>query len=631
MCGIAGFTTFANSPDERDRVIAEMMAAVAHRGPDGTGTHRTETITLGHQRLSIIDLECGAQPMTTADRRYTIVYNGEIYNYVELRANLERERRAFHTGSDTEVLLQQFEADGIDALQHLNGMFAFAIWDEHKQELLLARDRIGVKPLYYAVTRNELVFASELKALLVHPFVQRQLDLSSVSKYFTYGYVPAPHTILSGVHKLEPGFYVRWSRSGLEKQCYWDLPLEDNPPSPRNVDEWAEDVAVLLRDSIAKRLRSDVPVGLFLSGGLDSSLVAAIAARNSSRRLSSFSLGFEAPSYDESKYARRVAAHAGTEHQDVTLTNSDAARLFSKVTEAFDEPLADASAIPTFALSQFTSGHVKVVLGGDGADELFAGYPSFQADKLIRWLSLLPTSWRDSLGRVVQRLPVSHRYVSAEHLLRQFVKGRGLSAEVRFLLWMGCYGNTEKAELFSSELRDALLRDDAFEDVHRYVHRSGLRDSFQRLQYLCLKLYFQDRILVKLDRCSMAKSIEVRSPYLDKDLVEHACRIQPVYKLSGFTTKYVLKRAARPYLPADIINRRKAGFMMPVATWLANDMREVLEDLCSPASLGRTGLFDVDYARRLVNDHCAGRRDNRVQLYALLSFMAWFARYKPTV
>ncbi|MFL6527562.1 MAG: asparagine synthase (glutamine-hydrolyzing) [Chthoniobacterales bacterium] len=631
MCGIVGFTTLRTQPDDAERVLRQMMGLVAHRGPDGKGTFSNPAIALGHCRLSIIDLEGGAQPMSTPDGRYTLIYNGEAYNYVELRTALERDGDGFRTRSDTEVVLQQYVRRGIDSFRDLNGMFAVAIWDRDKRELVLARDRIGVKPLYYCVSGGELVFASELKALLAHPGIERRIDLSGTSKYFSFGYVPTPHTIFKGVRKLAPGSYLRFGQDGLHCESYWDLPLDDDPPSGRNVDEWAEDVLALLRDSIAKRLRSDVPVGLFLSGGLDSSLVAALANQQSPDGLVSFSLGFDEASYDELPHARRVASHLGLEHHETTLTRGQAADIFPKVVDAFDEPLADASAIPTYALSQFASSKVKVVLGGDGADELFAGYPSFQADKAIGYLSFLPTSWRDSLGKLAQRLPASHNYASAEHLLRQFLKGRGLSSEVRFLLWMGCYSNSEKLSLFSESMRDELLRSDDFEDISYHVHRSGLRDSFQRLQYLCLKLYFQDRILVKVDRASMAHALEVRVPYLDRDLVEHACRIQPFYKLRGFTTKYVLKRAARAYLPPEIINRRKTGFMMPVASWLTHNMREVIEDVCSAEALGKTGIFNVAAARRVVEDHFSNRRDNRVQLYALLCFMAWFRRYQPAL
>ena len=629
MCGIAGFTQLNGPTVDAEELLRRLTAPLTPRGPDGEGFHLEQGIALGHRRLSIIDLEGGAQPMHTRDERYHIVYNGEIYNYVELRAGLEKRGCVFQTHSDTEVLLQQFALDGVAALQLCNGMFAFAIWDRAEERLFLARDRIGVKPLYYCVRDGELIFASELKALLAHPRVTRRLQPLSVSKYFTYGYVPAPHTIFEGIYKVDAGGYLVFDRNGLRLDRYWDIPLEDNPVSDRNVDEWAEDLLVILRDSVKKRLRSDVPVGLFLSGGIDSSTVTALAAQQSGSRLHSFSIGFDDPSHDESPYARRVAAIFGTEHHEEVLTLQHAADLFPKIMQGLHEPLADASIMPTYVLSRLASEHVKVVLGGDGADELFAGYAAFQAHKLVQNLSFLPAGWRDGLRHVVQRLPVSHRYASAEFLMQQFVKGLGLSPEVRFLLWMGCYGNSEKKQLLSAGFQELLLREDAFEDITANIRRSGLKGDFQRLQYLAMKLYLQDDVLLKVDRASMAHSLEVRTPFLDRDVVEYASRIRPADKLRGLTTKYVLKRAVRGLLPNEIINRRKAGFMMPVALWLKQNMRETVEDLCSPTALAQTGLFDPGFVRQILDEHFQERRDHRKQIYPLLCFMAWFRNHAP--
>ncbi len=623
MCGIAGFTRLHKSEGESEALIRRMTAPLTPRGPDGEGYHVDGGIALGHRRLSIIDPKGGAQPMTIENGRYQIVYNGEVYNYVELRADLERRGCVFKTQSDTEVLLHQFALDGVDALQKFNGMFAFAIWDREARSLFLARDRMGIKPLYYCVRDKELIFASELKSLLLHSRVDRQLDRLSVSKYFTYGYIPAPNTIFQDVYKLEAGSSFFFDSNGLRKWTYWDIPLEDHPPSERNADEWAENLLPMLRDSVAKHLRSDVPVGVFLSGGIDSSIVTALAAKESPNRLHTFSIGFDEQSYDESAHARRVASLFGTEHHEEILTLRKAEELFQVVMQSLDEPFADASVLPTWLLCQMAAKEVKVVLGGDGGDELFAGYPSFQMHKVVERLSFLPVGCRDWLGRMVRRLPVSHGYTSIEFLMQQFLKGLGASPEVRFMLWMGCYGNAEKKQLFSGDLQKSLLRDDPFEDVSRYVRQSGLIDVFQRLQYLCMKLYFQDDILQKVDRASMAHSLEVRVPFMDRDLVESTCRIQPFYKLKGLKTKHVLKRAVKGLLPDDIIHRRKAGFMMPVATWLTQNMRTTIEDLCSPAAVSATGLFDAAFVRQLLDEHFQQRRDRRKQIYPLLCFMAW--------
>lgn len=627
MCGIVGFTTFRQRPDDPDRIVRNMAGALRPRGPDGEGYFNDGAAVLGHRRLSIIDLGGGAQPFSIDGGRYQIVYNGELYNYIELAADLRARGFHFSSQSDTEVLLRQLAADGVEGLQQLNGMFAFALWDRERRELLLARDRVGIKPLYYAVTGGELVFGSEMKALLQHPAVQRRINPLSVSKYLTFSYIPAPHTIFQDVQKLEPGHWLRFSERGLEKGCYWDIPLEDNPISEGTVDERADELLAILRDSVTKQLRSDVPVGVFLSGGIDSSTVTALAAQAVPGRLHTFSVGFEESSYDESPYARLVAERYGTEHHHEVLSLQRAVDLLPTVMDTLDEPFGDASILPTYLLSQFTARHVKVVLGGDGGDELFAGYPSFQAHVMMEKLSVLPITWRDALIRWARRIPVSHRYASVDFLIQQFFKGAGISPEIRFFLWMGPFGNDQKRSVLSADTQAALLRANPFEDVLNYVRQSGLVSDFQRILYLCMKLYLQDGILVKVDRASMANSLEVRVPLLDHTLVEFASRIQPAYKLKGMTTKYILKRAVRDLLPRSIITRRKAGFMIPLAAWLARDLRPMVEDYCSLQALERDGFFNPQGVRRMLDEHFSQTRDHRKAIWTLLAFQIWRRNY----
>jgi len=605
-----------------------MAQVLKHRGPDAEGYYSDPAMTFGHRRLAIIDLAGGVQPMTDRSGRYTLIYNGEVYNYIELRRELEQRGCVFATQSDTEVVLQSLVADGTDALERFDGMFAFAFWDREERRLLLARDRVGIKPLYYFCRDADLVFASEIRALLKHPLMDRALAPLSVSKYFSYGYVPAPDTIFARVRKVEPGTYLRFEAGGLTAGCYWDVSLEDNPVGPGHIDECCAELLRLMRGSVRRQLRSDVPVGVLLSGGIDSSAITALAAQEAPRRIHSFSIGFDEPSYDESAYARSVATRCGTEHHEEILTLRRAAELFPKVMEQLDEPFADASALPTHFLCQLAARKVKVVLGGDGGDELFAGYPSFQAHKVVEKLSFLPVGWRDALGDVARRLPVSHRYASVDFLMQQFLKGLGWAPELRFFLWMGYYSNADKSRLLSKDFQQQLGGLNPFEDILRHVERSGLKDDFQRLLYLCQKLYFQDDILAKVDRMSMAHSLEVRVPYMDRALVEYACRIDPDYKLAGLTTKYVLKRAVKGLLPRDIVHRRKAGFMLPVARWLAEDLRETIEDLCAPAAVSATGYFEAAFVRQMLDDHFQRRRDHRKQIYPLLCFMAWLRNLK---
>jgi asparagine synthase (glutamine-hydrolysing) len=627
MCGIAGFTSLRTVAADPDRIIREMAATLVKRGPDGEGFHHEPGVTLGHRRLSIIDIEGGAQPMETADGRYWTVYNGEIYNYVELRRDLEAAGRVFRTRSDTEVLLQQFAQDGAAALQKLNGIFAFAIWDRERRRLFLARDRLGVKPLYYFVSGGELVFASELKALLRHPAVSREINLLSVSKYLSYGFVPAPNTIFLHVRKLEPGTWLEFDEAGLRKDLYWDIPLEDNPIGRGTVDECAEDLLRILRDSVRGQLRSDVPVGVFLSGGIDSSTITALASQWTGGELHTFSVGFEESSYDEAPYAAEVARRYRTRHHHEVLSQRRAVGLLPEVLAILDEPLADASILPTYLLSQFTAEHVKVVLGGDGGDELFLGYPAFQAHRLMEKISFLPAAWRDQLVRLARRLPVSHRYASLEFLVQQFFKGAGLSPEIRFFLWLGYCGNDQKRMLLTETARTALLRQNPFEDILGYVHQSGLVRDFERIQYLCMKLYLQDGILVKVDRASMANSLEVRVPLLDHNLVEYAAGISPMYKLRGFTPKYVFRRAVQGLLPRRITHRRKAGFMIPLAAWIERDLRGLIEDACAPATLKRDGFFDPVFVRKILDEHFAHERDHRKVIWSLFCFQVWMQHY----
>ncbi|MFH0880431.1 MAG: asparagine synthase (glutamine-hydrolyzing), partial [Lentisphaerota bacterium] len=549
--------------------------------------------------------------------------------YIELREDLMKKGRTFATRSDTEVLMHQYAEYGVQGLQAMNGMFAFAIWDREKKELFLARDRVGIKPLYYCLLNGELFFASELKALLKHPGVQRRINLLSVSKYLTFTYVPAPHTIFEDIHKLEPGACMMFSARGLEKKLYWDIPLEDNPICGRSVDECASELIELLRDAVVKRLRSDVPVGVFLSGGIDSSTIAALAARACPNKLHTFSVGFEESSYDESPFARQVAAMYGTEHHHEVLSLKRAIDLLPTCLSILDEPFGDASILPTYLLSQFTARHVKVILGGDGGDELFAGYPSFQAHKVMERLSFLPVSWRDALNRWARKLPVSHRYASVDFLLQQFFKGAGISPEIRFFLWMGSCSNDQKRHLLTDQVRASLLAQNPFEDVLNYVRQSGLISDFERILYLCMKMYLQDDILVKVDRASMAHSLEVRAPFLDYRLVEYASGVQSVYKLKGLTTKYVLKRAVASLLPKEIIHRRKAGFMIPVASWLEKDLRPMVEDVLSESSVARDGIFNYPFIRKLLDEHYQHVRDHRKVIWPLMCFQIWRRNYGP--
>jgi asparagine synthase (glutamine-hydrolysing) len=600
-----------------------MTDALRHRGPDGAGFYEDESVSLGHRRLAIIDAQGGRQPMADRSARFRLVYNGEVYNHLELRRELEEQGEHFITHSDVEVVLACLAKHGTDALDKFDGMFALALWDCERRRLLLARDRIGIKPLYYSRDGSDVFFASEIKSLLLHPRASRRLSHPSVAKYFAYGYVPAPNTILKGVYKLEAGHYVEIDATGIRDEIYADIPGGTGHAAVRSLPECISELRRLLDNAVRRQLRSDVPVGVLLSGGVDSSTIATLAAVQSSTPLHTFSIGFDDPSHDESQYARSVSTLLGTSHHEKILTLQEATGVFPAVVAAMDEPLADASLIPSHVLAGLAARQVKVVLGGEGGDEIFQGYPAFLAHRLARLLSRLPAVGPDWVQKVGDRLAVSHDYASASYLLRLFSKGARQSDEVRFLLWLGFYDDFERNELLSEDLKQELRGHDIFEDVARFVKQCGSADTMRRLEYLCMKLYFQADILAKLDTAGMANSLEVRVPFMDQALVDFACRLPPNYKLRGLTSKYILKRMAAEFLPRRIVRRRKAGFMMPVARWLTTHMRDALESLCAPAALTATGLLNPAFIRRMMDEHFELRRDHRKNLYALLSFLAW--------
>ncbi len=621
MCGIAGFTDFHQRLTDAAGVLARMLDTLIPRGPDGQGAHLVPPVALGHRRLSIIDPAGGTQPMSTADKRHWLVCNGEIYNYLELRRELEARGAVFATQSDTEVLLRQLAPDPARGLTALNGMFALALWDAARQELFLARDRVGIKPLYYCPLDGDLIFASELKALLRHPGVARRIDVAALDQYFAYGYIPAPASIYEGIFKLEPGHYLVHGVAGARQAAYWDVPCRS--AAEADPDECAAQLRDRLCAAVRLQLRSDVPVGVLLSGGIDSSVITAIAARESARPVHTFSLGFEEASYDESPYARAVARYCRTQHQHEILSARRAAEELPQALGVMDEPLGDASILPTWFLARCARHTVKVVLGGDGGDELFAGYPAFQAHFLMERFLRLPPAARARLIRLAARLPVSHRYASAEYHLRRFFQGAGCSPAVRFFLWMGAFSRDECRALYAPALRERLRDCDPFDHLARLTARHRGPDELDLLLYLCLKVYLQDGVLVKVDRASMAHSLEARVPLLDHSLVEFAAGISPRLKLRGWTTKWILKRAVREWLPARIIRRRKAGFMIPLAGWLAGPLRPLVEDCCAPAALARDAYVDPVAVRRLLDEHYTGRGDHRKRIWSLLAFQFW--------
>ncbi len=604
MCGIAGFVGAG------DRSLLERMtAALAHRGPDaqavwidaGQGVH------LGHRRLSILDIEGGAQPMGDGD--LTIVFNGEIYNFRELRAELERMGARFRSGhSDTEVLLHGYRAWGESLPERLNGMWAFVIHDRRTRRLFCSRDRFGKKPFYFHYAPGRFVFASELKALRLHPEVPAKLDTLALRKYFAYGFVPAPATLQEGVRKLPGGcsLVLDLDSGRLEQRRYWRYDVEPDPALAQTPDEaLVEELAHRLDRAISRRLVADVPVGLFLSGGVDSSTVAALALRQTGRdRLRTFSIGFDEASFDESQIAATVAAHIGADHQVRPLGVDDARALLPRLLDGIDEPVADSSILPTWLLCGFAREQVTVALGGDGAYELFAGYDPFKALRYARWYSrLVPRPLHRAIVAVASHLPVSHRYMSFDFRLKRLLRGVRQVPALRLPVWLAPASESDLAELFAQPV--------ALEEVYSEAigswERCPSEDEVDRAATFFVDLYLQDDILVKVDRASMLHSLEVRAPFLDIELVDFVRRLPSRAKLRRNRSKWLLKQLASRLLPDQIVNRRKQGFALPVGRWLAD------------GKLG-TGLAvppprAAVWVRRLA-EHRAGRADHRLYLWS---------------
>lgn len=609
MCGIAGFTGNGG-----EAIARRMIEALRHRGPDALGWHADGRIALAHARLAILDLRPeGNCPMFTHDRSHAIVFNGEIYNYLELREELAR-RHPFRTTTDTEVLLYLYKELGPAMLDRLNGMFAIAIHDFGTGELFLARDRMGKKPLYYARTDTGLVFASELKAMMQHPAVPRRLSLEAINQYLTFDYVPAPASIVEGVSKLEPAHYLLVKDGEIrEKAAYWkhDFPHAGGI----GLDAAAARLDTLLDAATRRRLISDVPLGVFLSGGLDSSTVAYYAQRNASAPIQTFSITFDDASYDEGGYAQQVARHLGTEHHEQRLTPQRSIALVDEIYPLVDEPFADASLIPTYFLSQFTRQRVTVALGGDGSDELQAGYPTFLSERFTWPLRLLPAAVPKALLRMAELLlPASDRNISFDFKVKQFLRGfeeRGLR---RHQLWLGSFTPAEKRALLRPEALAQLRDPSGLSIIDRHLAEAGRGWShWERLTFLYYRTYLPDDILFKVDRASMYNSLEVRAPFMDREVVEFFNALPWPLKQHGLSGKRVLKRCMAGKLPHGIIHRPKKGFGIPLSAWIRGELRKAVSDTL----LAPDPLFEPGRVRALLEEHLAGRRNHRKLLWNL--------------
>ena len=616
MCGIAGIVRWDGAPVP-EHEIRDMCSAIVHRGPDDEGVYLGDGVALGMRRLSIIDLEGGRQPISNEDGSVWIVFNGEIYNYRELRRDLEQRGHLFKTDSDTETIVHLYEEHGARCVERLRGMFAFAIWDERARQLLLARDRLGIKPLYYADRGNEIVFASELKPILQLARVPRAVDWGAAHHLFTSLSTPSSRSIVDGVAKLEPARTAVASRTSprLRIEKYWDIQFTPNERASEG--ELVEQLRHLLTESVALHQISDVPVGAFLSGGIDSSAVVALMSRPAAGRLKTFSIGFAESAFDELPHARQVAAQFNTDHHDVVL-NPDVVQIVEDLTWYLDEPFGDTSAIPTYMVSKLASAHVKVVLSGDGGDELFAGYDKYVVEQRERRRDRIPAPLRAMASGVGRLMP--HGMTG-----RQFLRHLGLTGARRYLDASAMLREDEMRRLFRLDAYDQMQRNVVLADPGQELSRYG-DDWLAAVQYRDLHTYLPLDILTKVDRATMAHSLEARPPLLDHRLAEFAATIPAHYRLRGGTTKYLFKQAMRGILPDAIIDRQKHGFAVPMATWFRGELAEFARGLLLSQACRERGVFNPAQVERLLTLNARGR-DLDLQLWTMMSFELWCQRF----
>ena len=620
LCGIVGFTHKKSIPDFDP--IYRATRALIHRGPNQQGVHVSKDISIGVVRLKIIDLAGGDQPIFSADGDTVIAFNGEIYNHAEIRSDLRKRGYRFNTRSDTEVLLNAYLEWGKECFVKLRGMFAVALWTESKKCLVLARDRMGIKPLYFYRRGQEVYFGSELKALFQHPEVNRCIDLAGLNHYLSLNYVPAHRTLVEGIEKLSPGWLMEWTNGECHLEPYWEL--EFQPDSTWTLESAKQELDSLLRKSVREHLSADVPVGLWLSGGLDSSTILYYAASELSTPLRTFSVSFPGQTFDESRYFRQLASNYGTEHHEVELSpDTVLPSVVEELVTCLDEPNADGGAFPLWYLAEMSRRHVVVALSGDGGDELFGGYVTYKADLLARWFRHTPSRARRLLSKMVWRLPVSDEKISFEYKMKRFLEGCSLSEDEAHTYWNGTFSKREKNEL----LRNPVAGPPVAGLFDRLPATSPSLGFLNRYLWFDQCYYLPDDILTKVDRVSMAHSIEVRPPFLDSRIVDFAATLPENLKIRNSQLKYVLRELMKDRLPASILRRKKEGFDIPTHEWLRGCLRPLLLDTLTADAVESSGLFEWPVINFMIRQHLERRANLGYRLWGLLVLFLWIKRW----
>ena len=624
MCGIVGFVNRRGAADRE--VVEGMNCAIVHRGPDEDGFYVKDNVALGMRRLSIIDLASGQQPIRNRDGSKWIVYNGEIYNYRELRKGLEERGHQFYTNSDTEAIVHLYDEFGEGCLEHLRGMFAFAIWDERAKSLFLARDRVGKKPILYSHQPNgDLIFGSEFQALLKHPSISREVDYEAIDSYLSYLCVPAPLTAFKNIRKLEPGHWLRWKGGVIETKRYWQPDFSKKIKISEG--EAIEETLRIVGEATKMRLISEVPLGAFLSGGVDSSIVVALMARESSQPVKTFSIGFEEQDYSELKYARLVAEHVGAEYNEFTI-RPNALEVLPTLVEHYGEPYADPSAIPTYYVSRESRKYVTVALNGDGGDESFVGYERHVAMKYAELYKKLPAPLRRSLIEpALGAIPAPTNFRNRFVRFQRFLRAASMPKAERYFAWLSTFDDEAKGELYTRDLASRANGSSPIVYLEKNIGKSNGKGIIDASLLADLMHYLPNDLLVKVDIASMANSLEARSPLLDHKVIEFAASLPENIKQSGTETKSLLKKVVARLVPRDVIYRQKMGFAVPIKYWLGNELQEFTRDILLSEKARSRGLFNGDVVERLIDEQRRDTKDNSWKIWTLLMLELWFQRF----
>ncbi|MDD5072404.1 MAG: asparagine synthase (glutamine-hydrolyzing) [Candidatus Omnitrophica bacterium] len=631
MCGVCGIVDHIGSGIAGEKTIKDMCRELRHRGPDDGGIYLNNgipSVALGHRRLSIIDLsQAGHQPMSNEDGSVQLVFNGEIYNYKDLKDELKMRGHIFKSDSDTEVMVHLYETYGEECVRHLRGMFAFAVWDEKNKNLFLGRDRVGKKPLLYCRSGNIFCFASEFSSILASGLINKSINLKAVDYYMNFGYVPAPFTIYNGVFKLPAAHTLTLKDGNIRLEPYWQVDYSGKINISE--EEASEEVLRLLKEAVKIRLYSDVPLGAFLSGGIDSSAVVGLMSQVSGAKVKTFSIGFEESDYNELKYARMVARKFATEHHEF-IVKPNALEILPLLVERYGEPYADSSCIPTYYVCRETRRFVTVALNGDGGDEAFGGYERYQAMLISENLQKLPIYLRNMISGLAGILPDSVNQKDTLRRLKRFLGSAGLPAGERYLRWAGILGEVRPDELYSDEFLKETRSSGPLAILEPYLNRPGKPDLLDRLLLADTSTYLPDDLLVKVDIASMANSLEARSPFLDHKLIEFAAKLPSDFKIRRGTKKYILRKAVKGLLPEENIRRRKMGFGMPVGQWFRGELKGFLCDTVLSAPSLKRGYFKPGAIKRIVEDHTSGKKDYAFQLWAILMLELWHKKFMDT-